>query len=280
VRSGSSERRRQIHGLALRGVVHAQVVADLADDHVPRVEAHARGEAQPVLEPQLVGELAQRVPHRQGRQTRALGVILVSNRCAEQRHDAVARVLVDRAFEAVDAVGQDFEEAIHDPVQLLGIDRLGQLHRALHVREQDGDLLALALEGGLRLEDLVGQVLRGVVAGSALRCRSSHLPGRRSRFRIRWASLDRSRGDPRQDLALERGHLLHVHELLDQLLEGLVVELELAPQGSEGQAPVPLQQRPRPLDRLDEAHGRPLPSPPSVWPRGNPRSTPGPIPPG
>ncbi len=86
----------------------------------------------------------------------------------EERHDAVAGVLVDRALEAVHAVRQDLEEAVEDPVPLLGVDLLGQLHRALDVGEEHRHLLALALQGGLGLEDLVGQVLRGVVAGLAL----------------------------------------------------------------------------------------------------------------
>jgi hypothetical protein len=74
-------------------------------------------------------------------------------------------VLVDGALEAVHAVGQDPEEAVENRVPLLGVDRLGQFHRASDVREEHGHLLALALEGVLALEDLVGQVLRGVVTG-------------------------------------------------------------------------------------------------------------------
>ncbi len=67
----------------------------------------------------------------------------------------------------VDPLGE-LEEAVQDPVPLLGIELLGQLHRALHVGEEHGHLLALALEGGLGLEDLVGQVPRRVVAGGAV----------------------------------------------------------------------------------------------------------------
>ena len=40
-----------------------------------------------------------------------------------------------------------------------------QLHRALEVGEEHGDLLALALEGALRGEDLLGEVLGGVGLG-------------------------------------------------------------------------------------------------------------------
>jgi hypothetical protein len=60
---------------------------------------------------------------------RALRVILVCNRCSEERHDAIARVLVHRTFEAMHALGQDLEEAIQDAVPDLGIDLFGQLHR-------------------------------------------------------------------------------------------------------------------------------------------------------
>jgi hypothetical protein len=42
----------------------------------------------------------------------ALRVVLVGDWRAEQRHDAVAGVLVHRPFEAVHAVGEDLEEAI------------------------------------------------------------------------------------------------------------------------------------------------------------------------
>ena len=93
-----------------------------------------------------------------------LGVILVRDRRAEERHDAVARVLVHRALEPVHALGEDREEAVEDLVPLLGIDLLGQLHRPLHVGEEDGHLLALALERGARREYLLGEVLRGVRA--------------------------------------------------------------------------------------------------------------------
>ena len=88
-------------------------------------------------------------------------------RRTEQRHDAVAGVLVDGAFEAVHAFGEDLEEALEDAVPRFGIELLGQLHRAFDVGEQHRDLLALAFERGLGLQDLVGEVLGGVVARGA-----------------------------------------------------------------------------------------------------------------
>jgi hypothetical protein len=95
------------------------------------------------------------------------------SRPRSSRSSSAAGVLVDRALEAVDPIRQNPEEAVEDAVPLLGVDLLRQLHRAFHIGEEHRHLLALALQGGLALEDLVGQVLGGVVAGSAVRHRPS-----------------------------------------------------------------------------------------------------------
>jgi len=78
---------------------------------------------------------------------------------------AVAGVLVHRALEAMHAICEDLEETVENPMPFLRVDLLGQLHRALHVGEQDGDLFALAFERGLRLQDLVGEVFGSVRTG-------------------------------------------------------------------------------------------------------------------
>src|SRR5437867_589880 len=95
----------------------------------------------------------------------ALRVVLVRDRRAEERHDAVARVLVHRPLEAVHAVGEDHEEAVEDPVPRLGVELLGELHGALYVGEEDGYPLALAFEGRAGGEDLLGEVPGGIGAG-------------------------------------------------------------------------------------------------------------------
>ena len=74
------------------------------------------------------------------------GVVLVRDRRPEQRHDPVAGELVDGALEPPDALGEQREEALHDLTPLLGIGLLGHVHRAHDVGEQDGHLLALAVE--------------------------------------------------------------------------------------------------------------------------------------
>src|SRR5262249_53540116 len=88
--------------------------------------------------------------------------VLVSDRGAEECHDAVARVLVDRPFVAVDTVREDPEKTIEEAMPFLGIDTLGELHRVRDIGKQDGDRLALALECALGGEDLLDEMARGV----------------------------------------------------------------------------------------------------------------------
>ncbi len=96
--------------------------------------------------------------------TGPLRMVLVYDRRAEQGHDAVTGILIDGTFETVHAFSQDFEDALEDLVPRFGIDLAGQFHGAFHVREEHGDLLALVFSDGLRLQDFVGEMFRGVVA--------------------------------------------------------------------------------------------------------------------
>ena len=98
-------------------------------------------------------------------------VVLVGDGGAEERHDAVAEELVDRALVAVHLGQHEVEGAAHEPVHLLGVEALGQRGEPRDVHEEHGHLLALALERAARREDLLGQVLgrvglgRGELAG-------------------------------------------------------------------------------------------------------------------
>jgi hypothetical protein len=147
--------------MALRGVIHPEIVADLTHDDFPGVEADAHREADGPFEPQLVRVKAKLLLKMECRVTGPSRMILVGDRRAEQRHDSVAGELIDGALEPMDAFAEDREEAIHDPVPFLGINLL-ELHRALHVSEDDRHLLALALEGAAGSQDLLGEVFRGV----------------------------------------------------------------------------------------------------------------------
>jgi len=89
-------------------------------------------------------------------------VILVGERRAEEGHDAVAHDLVDGPFVAVDGLHHPLEHGIEDLARLLGIAVGEQLHGALEVGEEHGDLLALALQRCLGRQDLLCEVARGV----------------------------------------------------------------------------------------------------------------------
>ena len=78
-------------------------------------------------------------------------MVLVGERGAEQRHDAVAHHLVDGALVAVDGLHHALEDRVEELAGLLGIAVGEQLHRALEIGEEHGDLLALALERGLEV---------------------------------------------------------------------------------------------------------------------------------
>jgi len=164
--------RREPHSVALGGVVHAQVVADLPDHDLARVEPHAHGEVEALRPPQARRIAAQRLAQVKRRVTGPLRVVLVGDGRPEEGHDPVARELVESPLEAMDALGEDREEAVEDAVPGLGVDLLGQVHRALHVGEEDGHLLPLAFEGGPGSEDLLREVLRRVGTWVRLVCRS------------------------------------------------------------------------------------------------------------
>src|SRR5207302_9729901 len=90
------------------------------------------------------------VPRRMAGATR---VILLGKGCTEEGHDPVAGEFVDGAAEAANLVGEDVHETVDDLGPGLDVEVLLKLHRALDVREEDSQLLALPLplaSGGRR----------------------------------------------------------------------------------------------------------------------------------
>ncbi len=156
---GLLEPRRHVGGVAHRRVVHAQVVADRADHDEAGVESHAHLELGAAADAGVGAAVAQRTPDGDRRGHRPPRVVLVGQRRAEQRHEAVAEELVDRALVAVDLAHRQLEEAVEQRVHALGPDPLGERRGVGDVAEQHGDLLALALQGRARGQDALGQVL-------------------------------------------------------------------------------------------------------------------------
>jgi hypothetical protein len=104
-------------------------------------------------------------------------MILVGDRSAEERHDSVTHHLVDGALVAMNRLHHQFEHGVEDLACLLGVTVGEQLHRALEVGEENGDLLALSFQRLPGREDLLGQVLRCV----SLRRSEARYRRRRSR---------------------------------------------------------------------------------------------------
>lgn len=74
-----------------------QVVGDVMDDHLARMQADARGEVDAVQRALFGTDAAQRVAHVQRRAAGAQRVLFHGDGGAEHRHDAVADHAIDRA---------------------------------------------------------------------------------------------------------------------------------------------------------------------------------------
>jgi hypothetical protein len=90
--------RCHVHGVA----DHRVAVPDVTREHLARVDTHTQLERDPVLGRQRLIDLAHRGLHTQAGAHRALGVIAVRDRSAEDRHHVVADELVD-----IPTVGKD-----------------------------------------------------------------------------------------------------------------------------------------------------------------------------
>ena len=178
------EPRRQVRGVAGRGVVHLELVADGAGDHHTRVYADARAQRHAALRLEALGEPAELALDRERRQHRALGRVLVRDRRAEQRHQAVARELVHDAFEAVDLAEHELEVLADDLAVLLGVEPLGERRRADQIAEEHGRALALARDrarGADPLGEGLGNVARQARHARVLGHGSGGGRGRRAR---------------------------------------------------------------------------------------------------
>ena len=84
--------------------------------------------------------------------------VLVRYRRSEQRHEPVAAVLVDGAFEAVNFGGDQLEAALNDAMDLLGIELLAERGVVREISEQDGHLPPLAFQRRAPAQDLLGKM--------------------------------------------------------------------------------------------------------------------------
>ncbi len=117
---------RGVGRIADSRVVHAEVAADRAHDDQTGVE--------PLADLKSRGTRALKFPlvaiegpaDAEGGVDRALGVVLVGDRGTEERHDAVAQELVDRALVPVDLGQHQLESTSHEPMDILGVEARGE----------------------------------------------------------------------------------------------------------------------------------------------------------
>ena len=127
-----------------RRVVHVEVAADGAHDDLAGVQADADLDRDALAPPEVLGVLLDGLLHPERGIAGPDGVVLVGERRAEERHDPVAHDLVHGALVAVDGLHHALEDGVEEFSRLLGVAVGEELHRALEVGEEDGDLLALA----------------------------------------------------------------------------------------------------------------------------------------
>ena len=128
----------QMRGGSDRLVFHRHVVADGADHHLAGMQA----------DPDFRGALpGHDFQHRPRGEAGPHGVVLMGQRGAEQRHNAVSVHPVHRAAEAMDGLRHGLQGRIETQQRLFRIEAVDDLGRTTNVGEQHGDQLALALAG-------------------------------------------------------------------------------------------------------------------------------------
>ena len=93
----------------------------------------------------LTVQLGQRALDREGRANGALGVVLLRDRKAEQRHDPVAELLRDMPAHLSDRRGRRVEIAPDQIAPVLGVERCREAGRADQIAEQDREMAAFGV---------------------------------------------------------------------------------------------------------------------------------------
>ena len=140
----------------------------------------------------LLGIVLHRRLHGQGGIAGPYGMVFMGDRCPKDRHDAVPKDLIHRAFKAVDGFHHDMDGRVEELLGVFWVKVADQLGRVFDVGKQHGDLLAFAFQGTPGGENFFGEVrwrvgqwrlvggLRG--SGSGRGSRSGDPPSRRGLF--------------------------------------------------------------------------------------------------
>src|SRR5438445_11877128 len=157
---------RDVRCLPDSAVIHMEITPDRTDDNVAGVQPNADADRYAFDAAHAITVPLDRLLHPQGSVARAHRVVLVGEGRAEEGHDPIAHHLVHGALVTMDGLHHSLEHRVENLARLLGVAVGQQLHRPLEVGEEDGYLLALALQGAFRGEDLLGEVPGGVGFGA------------------------------------------------------------------------------------------------------------------
>ena len=106
---------RRVHGVAHYGVCGLHLAGQQATDHFTTGDPNPQGKPPAVLALEPVIQQRERALHVDRCPDSALGVVLMGDRSAEDRHDGVADVLLDGAFISVDRPHERGEKRSQDP---------------------------------------------------------------------------------------------------------------------------------------------------------------------
>ena len=167
-----------------------QITANGTHHHLARVQPHPDLHIEPLLSPQFLGIPADGLLHVQGGIARPYRMVLMGQRCPEQRHDAVAHDLVDRTLIAVHSSHEALQHGVEEPSRLFRVAVGQQLHGPLQVGKQHRDLLTFAFQGAAGGEDLLREVgrrirVRSREAGQGGGLRVDRLAALEAKFRAR-----------------------------------------------------------------------------------------------
>ena len=132
-----------IGGVADSRIIHWKSIGDWAEHHRPRVDADPHRQLQIIGAAGVLGP-AERALNRQAGEQRALNMVLLRHRGAEQRHEPVAGKLRRGASVAIHLGKAGGQKRADEIAHRLGPEPFGEGSRADDVAEQHRDLFHFA----------------------------------------------------------------------------------------------------------------------------------------
>ena len=133
-----------MRGVTEGGIVDVEVIEDGAHHHFAGVEADTDPQRAHWQRAKHVGAAPHLFLHRQSGVAGAHGVVLMGQRRAEQRHDAITQNLIDDPAVAPHRIHHNAQDRIEMFAHLLRIELLDETCRVANIREQNRDPFTFA----------------------------------------------------------------------------------------------------------------------------------------